>query len=64
LFFKQFKKTDESLFFSEHLNECIEKLYRAHLPSSEYNHHAYAKAHALATKTLLWVSPPFFHNSI
>jgi len=30
------------------LNECTTEPYRAYLPSSEHNHHAYAKAHALA----------------
>ena len=30
------------------MNECTTKPYRAYLPGSEQNHHAYAKAHALA----------------
>ena len=31
------------------MNECIEKLYRVHLLSSEYNHHIYAKDPALSS---------------
>jgi hypothetical protein len=30
------------------LNECTKEPYRAHLLSSEHNHHTYAKAHTLA----------------
>jgi hypothetical protein len=44
---QQFQKTDESYFFQNILNECMEKPYRANLLSSEYNHHIYANAHAL-----------------
>jgi hypothetical protein len=35
------------IFLSELLNECMEKLYRAHLLSSDYNHNVYATAPAL-----------------
>ena len=33
--FQQFQKTDESYFFQNFFNECMEKPYRAHLLSSE-----------------------------
>jgi hypothetical protein len=35
------------IFLSELLNECMEKLYRAHLLRSDYNHNVYATAPAL-----------------
>ena len=51
------------IFLSELLNECMEKLYRAHLLSSKYNHHVCTKAPALAS-LVLQESLPFFQNSI